>query len=36
MISPVPIPEPSTVLAWAGMVGATLLVRAVRKGRARA
>ena len=33
-ISPVPIPEPATVLAWAGMLGATLLVRRVRKGRA--
>lgn len=32
-IAQVPIPEPTTVLAWAGMVGAALLVRRVRKGR---
>jgi hypothetical protein len=32
-ISPVPVPEPSTVLAWAGMVGALALVRRVRKNR---
>jgi len=32
-ISPVPVPEPSTVLAWAGMAGAVALVRRVRKNR---
>lgn len=32
-ISPVPVPEPSTVLAWAGMMGALALVRRVRKNR---
>ena len=31
---PIPIPEPSTVLAWAGMAGAVALVRRVRKQRA--
>ena len=34
-ISKVPIPEPATVLAWAGMVGASLLVRRIRRVRAR-
>jgi hypothetical protein len=32
-ISPVPVPEPTTILAWAGMAGAALLVRRVRKNR---
>jgi hypothetical protein len=32
-ISPIPIPEPATVLAWAGMAGAVLLVRRTRKAR---
>ena len=32
--SPVSTPEPAAVMAWAGMAGATLLVRRVRKGRA--
>ena len=32
-ISPVPVPEPTTVLAWAGMIGALALVRRVRKNR---
>jgi len=32
-ILPVPIPEPSTVLAWTGMIGALALVRRVRKNR---
>ncbi len=32
-IQPVPVPEPSTVLAWAGMAGAIALVRRVRKSR---
>lgn len=31
---PIPIPEPTTVLAWAGMAGAVALVRRVRKSRA--
>jgi hypothetical protein len=31
---PIPIPEPTTVLAWAGMAGAVALVRRVRKQRA--
>ncbi len=35
-IAQVPIPEPATVLAWAGMLGASLVVRRIRKGRARA
>ncbi len=35
-ISPVPVPEPSTVLAWAGMMGALALVRRVRKDRSSA
>jgi hypothetical protein len=35
-IEPVPIPEPATVLAWAGMAGAVLVVRRVRKARPRA
>jgi hypothetical protein len=34
VISPSPVPEPSTILAWAGMVGAAALVRRVRKSRA--
>lgn len=33
-ISPVPVPEPATLLAWAGMAGAAVLVRRVRKNRA--
>lgn len=33
-IQPIPIPEPSTVLAWAGMAGAFALARRVRKNRA--
>ena len=32
-ISPVPIPEPATVLAWAGMAGAVALARRARKAR---
>jgi hypothetical protein len=32
-ISPVPVPEPATVLAWAGMAAAVVLVRRVRKNR---
>jgi len=32
-IDAVPIPEPSTVLAWTGMIGALALVRRVRKNR---
>ena len=32
-VSPVPVPEPATILAWAGMAGAVLLVRRVRKAR---
>ncbi len=32
-ISPVPVPEPATILAWAGMAGAAVLVRRVRKAR---
>jgi hypothetical protein len=32
-IQPIPIPEPSTLLAWAGMAGAVALVRQVRKNR---
>lgn len=35
-IEPVPIPEPTTVLAWAGMAGGLLVVRRVRKARPRA
>jgi len=35
-ISPVPVPEPSTVLAWSGMIGAVALVRRVRKNRTTA
>jgi hypothetical protein len=33
-ISPIPIPEPSTILAWTGMAGAVGLVRRFRKARA--
>jgi hypothetical protein len=33
-ISPVPVPEPATMLAWAGMAGAVLFVRRTRRGRA--
>ena len=33
VISPVPVPEPTTILAWAGMAGAVALVRRVRKSR---
>ena len=32
-IAPIPVPEPATVLAWAGMAGAVALVRRVRKNR---
>jgi hypothetical protein len=32
-IQPVPAPEPTAVLAWAGMLGAVALVRRVRKNR---
>jgi hypothetical protein len=32
-VSPIPIPEPTTVLAWAGMVGAVALARRARKAR---
>lgn len=32
-VSPAPVPEPSTILAWAGMAGAVALVRRVRKSR---
>jgi hypothetical protein len=32
-IEPIPVPEPTTVLAWAGMAGAVALVRRVRKNR---
>jgi hypothetical protein len=35
-IHEVPVPEPATVLAWAGMVGAAAVVRRVRRGRAAA
>ena len=35
-IQPVPVPEPTTVLAWAGMIGAVALARRVRKNRAAA
>jgi hypothetical protein len=30
---PVPVPEPSTVISWAGMIGAVALIRHVRKSR---
>ncbi|MDX2037940.1 MAG: hypothetical protein SFX72_14935 [Isosphaeraceae bacterium] len=33
-IAPQPVPEPATILAWAGMAGAVALVRRVRKNRA--
>jgi hypothetical protein len=33
VISPSPVPEPSTILAWTGMAGAIALVRRVRKSR---
>jgi hypothetical protein len=32
-VSPIPIPEPTTVLAWAGMAGAVALARRARKAR---
>jgi len=32
-IEPIPVPEPATVMAWAGMLGAVALVRRVRKNR---
>jgi len=32
-IEPVPVPEPATLLAWAGMAGAVALVRRIRKSR---
>jgi hypothetical protein len=33
VISPSPVPEPATILAWAGMAGAVALVRHVRRSR---
>jgi hypothetical protein len=33
VISPSPVPEPTTILAWAGMAGAIALVRRVRQSR---
>ncbi len=33
-IQPIPVPEPATILAWAGMAGGLALVRRVRKHRA--
>jgi hypothetical protein len=33
VISPSPVPEPTTLLAWAGMAGAVALVRRVRRAR---
>jgi hypothetical protein len=33
-VAPAPVPEPATLLAWAGMAGAVVLVRRVRKTRA--
>lgn len=33
-IEPAPVPEPATVLAWAGMVGAVAIARRARKARA--
>lgn len=35
-IQQVPVPEPSTVIAWAGMIGAVALVRHVRQSRVAA
>jgi len=32
-IEPIPVPEPATVLAWAGMAGAAALVRRFRRNR---
>lgn len=32
-IEPIPVPEPATILAWAGMAGAVALVRRHRKSR---
>jgi len=32
-VDPIPVPEPATVLAWTGMLGAVALVRRVRKNR---
>ena len=32
-IQEVPVPEPATALAWAGMIGAMALVRRVRRNR---
>ena len=32
-IEPIPAPEPATVLAWAGMIGAGLVARRIRKAR---
>lgn len=32
-IEPVPVPEPATLFAWAGMAGAVALVRRVRRNR---
>jgi hypothetical protein len=33
VIQEVPVPEPSTVLAWGGMIGAVALVRRIRRNR---
>jgi hypothetical protein len=33
VVSPVPAPEPTTIIAWAGMAGTLALVRRVRKSR---
>ncbi len=33
-IQPVPVPEPTTILAWAGMAGAAVFVRRIRKKNA--
>lgn len=35
-VNPVPIPEPATFLAWAGMIGAGALAHRVRRNRASA
>jgi hypothetical protein len=32
-ISPIPVPEPATWLAWSGMAAAVALVRRIRKSR---
>jgi hypothetical protein len=36
VIQEVPVPEPATLVAWAGMLGAVALVRQIRKSRAAA